>query len=109
MGLGNDFADMTAVTVTHEALSGFGGYGSRQFSTTSNSYDAVIDPVQRLVATKNGQTETAAGTLIILSSAATINLQDRLTWTGSTSARRILTVDPIYDEDGLHHTEVAYG
>lgn len=103
-----DFLSMASTTVLHEPLTGITVYGAPEYSTSTNTLTAVIEPTQRLVTTREGKQETCTATLYILSTSVTIQLQDRITFTGSTSARRMLTCDPVYDEQGVHHYELSF-
>lgn len=103
--LEREFLVMGSTTLSWEPLSGLDDYGAPSYAA-STSADCIIERGRKLVAKPDGQTEVANATIYVLSTSATIGLQDRLSLPGSTEEARILAAYSVRDEDGQHHYEV---
>ena len=99
------FLQMTSQTVKVESLSTASAYGAPSFATSASSWPAYIEPGTRLVMTGQGMQEVAAATVFVLSSSATIGMQDRITLHDG-RLPKLLRVDTLNDEEGQHHLEV---
>lgn len=108
MSLEKDFLTMTSATVTIEPLStAIDSYGAPQWSSSdAASYDARVEPGTRVVLTPEGVEEIATATLFVLSSSASVGPQDRVTFPDGRQPK-LLTVEPLSDEQGQHHIEIA--
>ncbi len=109
MALEKDFLDMTNDTVTViPPASTMTAYGTIVGSTTAGvSYPAHIDMTPRQVLNSQGVQEVASGTIYVLSSSADIGLQHIVELPDGRQPE-LLRVEPLRDEEGLHHTEVSY-
>lgn len=109
MALEKDFLSMTSDTVTVFAPSSSMSKWGSLVATTSDgvSYAAVIDQRPRKVLSANGVEEVASGTVYVLSSSADIGLEHSIELPNG-KRPELLRVEPLRDEDGLHHTEVSF-
>jgi hypothetical protein len=98
------FLQMTTQTVKVESLSTASAYGAPTFAAAS-SWPAYIEPGTRLVLNAQGMQEVVSATVYVLSSSATIGMQDRITLHDGRTPK-ILRVDTLNDEQGQHHLEV---
>lgn len=106
MGLENDWLSMGSTSVRINALSTFDGYGVPVFSTAGSTYDAIVQESKKVISKPDGRTEVSSHVVFVLSTSATISMQDQLTIPGSCEQPRILGVDHVRDDKGQHHVEV---
>lgn len=109
MALEKDFLDMTNDTITVVPPSSMNEYGATAPSATSGaiSYPAHVDMTPRSVFSANGVEQVASGTIYVLSSSADIGLEHVVELSDGRKPE-ILRVEPLRDEEGLHHTELSY-
>lgn len=106
MGLESDWLTMGSTTLSWEPVSsGFAGDGTPTYGAAQTA-SAIVQYDRRLVSRPDGQTEMARATIFVLSTSASIGLQDRITIPGSTETPRLLGVDTVSDDQGQHHLEV---
>ena len=108
MSLETAFLGMASTTVTVEPLSTHNAWGTPAYSTSATSYTARVEYGPRLVVNAEGRQEVAKATVYVLSSGATIGVQDRVTLPKDTAAR-LIRVDTVNDEQGQHHLELTFG
>ena len=108
MALEADFLTMASTTVTVTPLSTHNAWGAPVYSTASSTYPARVEYGPRLVVSAQGPQEVASATVYVLSSSASIGVQDRVTLPND-SAARLLRVDILNDDEGQHHLELLYG
>lgn len=108
MAFEKEFLQMTTEVVTVAPLSAHTAYGAPGYSTSETSYTAYVEPAARLVVTQLGVEEVANATVFVLSSSASIGLQDQLTLSDG-RIPRLLRVDKVNDDEGQHHLEVLIG
>lgn len=106
MGLEKDFLLMGSTTMTVEPFTSMDLYGAPSYGAGA-SYSVVLDSGVKMIMRPDGQSEQANGTFYVLSTSASISLNDRITIPGSTLTPRILGVATYYDDRGQHHVEVA--
>jgi hypothetical protein len=99
------FLQMTTQTVKVESLSTASAYGAPSYAAAASSWPAVIEPGTRLTLNTQGLQEVATATVYVLSSSATIGMQDRITLHDGRTPK-LLRVDTLNDEEGQHHLEV---
>ena len=99
---------MGSTSVAIEPLSTHDAYGVPAFGAAS-TYDCIYQEGRRLVQRSDGRTEVSTHTVFVLSTSASVGLQDRLTVPGTTEQPRILAVDHVRDDKGQHHVEVMIG
>ena len=99
------FVQMTTQTIKVESLSTASAYGAPSYASDASSWPAYTEPGTRLVLTGQGMQEVAAATVFVLSSSATIGMQDRVTLHDGRTPK-LLRVDTLNDEEGQHHLEV---
>ena len=109
MALEQDFLSMTNDTVTVIApASTMTSYGAVVGSTTDSvTYPAHIDMTPRLVLSGQGVEQVASGMIYIFSSSAEIGLEHTIELSDGRKPE-LLRVEPLRDEDGLHHSEVSF-
>lgn len=109
MALEPDFLDMTNDTVAViNPASTMTAYGALVGSTTGAiSYPAYIDMTPHSVLNSQGVEEIASGMIFVLSSSADIGLQHTVELSDGRKPE-LLRVEPLRDEDGLHHTTVSF-
>ena len=109
MALEADFLDLAETTVTHQALSTvLNVYASPSFSTATSTYQAHLEFGDHLVVTPSGKEEVASAVIFVLSSSASIGLQDKVTLADGTIPR-LLRVENLTDDEGQHHLEAHIG
>ena len=106
MALDKDFERCTTDTVKVEAVVGINDYGALSYSTAPSTHKAYIQAGNRLVVGPDGKEVVSRATIFVLSTSASIGVQDRLTMP-SGNTPRILNVDQLNDVDGQHHLEVS--
>jgi hypothetical protein len=70
------------------------------------TYPVFEEPGARLVVTALGVEEVTTATLYVLSTTASIGLQDKVTLPDG-RVPKLLRVDVLRDDEGQHHLEVA--
>ena len=106
MALESDFLQMSTQTINVHALSTMGAYGEPIHSTSPSTFFAYIEPGTRLVLDSQGIQQVASAMIYVISSSASIGMQDRLTlWDGRVP--KMLRVDVLNDEEGQHHVEIG--
>lgn len=104
----SDFLSLCSTSITVAALSTFNSYGAPVFSTDVFTYPAAVEYASRVIHGADGKEEVATATVYVMSSSASIGPQDRITLPLDTSIR-VLRVDPVHDEEGLHHWMISCG
>lgn len=104
MGLEPEFLAMASTTVTIAPLSTHTVYGAPSFGTAV-TYTARVEPETQLVRNAAGQELLTKFRIFVMSSSATVGIQDRITAAGSTDLS-IFSVEPLHDEEGQHHVEL---
>ena len=109
MAFERDFLSMTQDTITVHPPSTMNFYGAAAPATTSTgkSYSAHVDMTARKVVSSRGTEEVAAGTIYVFSSSADIGLHHVIALADGRKPE-ILRVEPMRDDEGLHHTEVSF-
>lgn len=108
MALEKDFLLMTNDTVTVIPPSTADVYGTTVGSTSNGVVlPAHIDMTPHQVFNSQGVQEVASGTIYVLSSSADIGLKHIVELPDGRKPE-LLRVEPLRDEEGLHHTEIAY-
>jgi len=109
MALEPDFLSMTNDTVTViNPASTMTAYGTIVGSTVGAiSYPAYIDMTPHEVLNSQGVEEVASGMIFVLSSSADIGLQHTVELSDGRKPE-LLRVEPLRDEDGLHHTTISF-
>lgn len=108
MGLEKQFLAFSTQTVSVAPLSTVSAYGAPSHSTSPTSYNAYIEPGTRVVLNTQGVQEVASATVFVFSTSATIGPQDKLTLPDG-RIPKLLRVDPVNDNKGQHHVEIAIG
>lgn len=108
MGLEPEFLEMASTTVTVNALSTHNNAGAPVYSTDSATYPACVEYRPRLLVNREGRQVVAVATVYVLSSSASIGVQDRVVLPYATAAR-MLSAAPVNDEEGQHHVELVFG
>ena len=108
MGLEPEFLEMAEDTINHQALSTVSVYAAPEYSTTVSTFQVHMEWEQRLITTAEGKEEVSQGTIFVMSSSASIAVQDLVTLSTIYDSRtpRLLRVDPLMDDEGQHHLEV---
>lgn len=109
MGLEKDWLSMGSTSVRINALSTMDGYGAPVFSTAGSTYDAIFEESKKIIPRPDGRTEVSSHIVYVLSTSATISMQDQLTVPGTSEQPRILGVDHVRDDKGQHHVELLIG
>ena len=105
MGLEREFLAMASTTVTiAPQSSGYTLYGAPSFGTAV-TYVARVEPETQLVRNSAGQEIRTKFRVFVMSSSATVGVSDRITAAGTTELS-IFSVEPLHDEEGLHHLEL---
>lgn len=109
MALEPEFLEMAEDTINHQALSTVSIYGAPTHSTTVSTFDVHMEWEQRLITTAEGKEEVSQGTIYVMSSSASIAVQDLITLSTVYDNRkpRLLRADPLMDDEGLHHWELS--
>ena len=109
MALEPEFLEMAEDTINHQALSTVSVYGAPEYSTTVSTYQVHMEWEQRLITTAEGKEEVSQGTIYVMSSSASIAVQDKVSLSTVYDSRtpRLLRADPLMDDEGLHHWELA--
>lgn len=109
MALETDFLSMTQDTVKIHPPSTMNFYGSvaPSSSSTGKSYPAYIDMTPRQIINSRGVEEVASGTIMLMSSSADVGLQHVVELADGRKPE-LLRVEPLRDEEGLHHTEISF-
>lgn len=107
MTLDKSFLLCTTDTVKVEAAAGINDYGALSYSTAPTTHAAYVEAGNRLVVGPDGKEVVSRATVYVLSTSASIGVQDRITLSGSTDTPRILNVDILNDVDGQDHLEVS--
>ena len=108
MSLEADFLSMCSTTVDHTPASTTRtSYGAVQYSTAVTTYPAVVEWGNRLVVNFQGREEVSRATVYVMSSSASIGVQDLVTLPYDTAARMIVAL-PVNDDEGLHHWELSF-
>ena len=106
MALEADFLSMAETTVSVVALSTTANlYGAPTFSTSSKSYQAHVELGDHVVVTPTNTEQVATAVVFVMSSSATIGVQDKMTLADG-SVPVLLRVDVLTDNEGQHHVEV---
>lgn len=92
-------------TLTLEPLSTMTSYGAPQFSTTAQSLKCYVEAKRRLVTNTQGVEEVSAATVYVMSTSASVGVQDRITLPNG-DIPRLLDVAVVKDMDGQHHLEL---
>jgi len=102
----DDFNDFMTDTVTIEPLASRDSYGTASYGAAV-SYPCRVDGKMRQVVDANG-VERVSTAMIYLPGTPAIGPTDRLTMPAgfSPSQPPILSVNPLTDEFGPHHTEI---
>ena len=110
MSLEPEFLEMASTTVTIAPLSttGVTVYGAPSSFGAAVTYTARVEPEQRLIQDSAGQEIMSKFRIFVMSSSASIGTSDQITAAGSTELR-IVTVDPVNDDEGQHHVELMLG
>ena len=106
MTLDKSFLLCTTDTVKVEAAAGINDYGALSYSAAPTTHAAYVEAGNRLVVGPDGREVVSRATVYVLSTSASIGVQDRLTMPGG-DIPRILNVDVLNDTDGQHHLEVS--
>lgn len=107
MALESEFLQMTTQTISVAALSTHDAYGQAVFSTSVSTPRCYIEPGTRVVINSIGIEEVAAGMIYVLSTSVTVGTQDMVTLPSGV-VPKIIRADQVNDEEGLHHTELAF-
>lgn len=107
MTLSKQFEQLTTDTVKIETAIGINDYGALSYSTTPSTHKAYIQAGNRLVVGPDGREVVSRATIFVLSTSASIGVQDRITLSSSTDTPRILNVDVLNNEKGQNHLEVS--
>lgn len=99
------FVQMTTQTLKVESLSTASAYGAPSYASAASSWPVYVEPGTRLTLNAQGMQEVVTATVYVLSSSATIGMQDRITLPDGRTPK-ILRVDTLNDEQGQHHLEV---
>jgi hypothetical protein len=105
MGLERDFLSLSTEVLSVQSLSTASAYGAPTYSTAV-TYPVFEEPGARLVVTALGVEEVTTATLYVLSTTASIGLQDKVTLPDG-RVPKLLRVDVLRDDEGQHHLEVA--
>ena len=106
MALEADFLNMAETTVTFVGLSTTANlYGAPSFSTSSVSYSAHVEIGDHVVVTAQNTEQVATATIYVMSSSATIGVQDKLTLANGEEPV-LLRVDTLTDNEGQHHVQI---
>lgn len=108
MGLEKDWLSFGSTSVNIAALSTHDGYGVPTYAAGS-TYDAIIQPTRRLISRPDGRQEVSTHLIFVLSTSATVGLQDRVTIPVSSEQPRLLGVEHVSDDKGQHHVELLVG
>jgi len=106
VGLEREFVLTSTQSITLEPLSTVSSYGAPSYSTSAQTLTAYIEPGARLVKNAQGMEEVATAMIYVMSSSASIGLQDRITLFDGRKPK-LLAVDVLNDERGQHHLEVS--
>lgn len=106
MALESDFLQMSTQVVTINALSTHTAYGAPSFSTSASTFFAYIEPGSRVVVNLQGVEEVASAMVYVLSSSASIGVQDKITLPDG-RIPRMIRADILNDEQGQHHVELS--
>jgi hypothetical protein len=107
MALESDFLAMSTQTITVEPLSTVNAYGAPTFGT-STTYRAYIEPGTFITKNLQGVEEVASAMVYVLSSSASLAVQDRVTLPDGRKPK-LIRVDILNDDEGQHHIEAAIG
>ncbi len=99
------FLELTTQMVKVESLSTHSAYGAPSYDPAASSWPAYFEPGSRLVRSVQGMEEIAAATIYVLSSSASIGMQDRITLHDGRQPK-LMRVDVLNDDEGQHHLEV---
>ena len=105
MALESDFLTMTNETVTVKSPSGYSKYGAPTFGAESTAIPARHEIYTRRIVDSNGVECVSSGTLFVLSTTATIGVDDQITLSDG-STPEIARVEIHKDQEGQHHLEV---
>lgn len=105
MTLDKSFLLCTTDTVKIEAATGINDYGALSYSTAPTTHAAYIQAGNQLVVGPDGREVVSRAKVYVLSTSASIGVQDRITMPGG-DIPRILNVGVLNDVDGQHHLEV---
>lgn len=111
MALDPELVAMATTSVTVRALVGHSAHGAPLHASSSAAagpFPARVEMGPRVLFGVAGVQEIGAGTLFVLSTGAQIGAQDLIEHPALASARTV-RVDPVDDEDGLHHWEIIFG
>lgn len=106
MALEQDFLALSTQVISVASLSTHSAYGAPTYSTSASEWRAFIEPGNRLVVSANGVEEVGSATIYVLSSSASIGMQDKVTLPDG-RIPKLLRVDVLNDEEGQHHLEVV--
>lgn len=95
---------MASTTVTIEPLASHSAYGAPAFGTAV-SYPAQVEEDQRLVRNNDGQEVMCKFWVAVMSSSASISVNDRIAAAGSTELG-IVQALTLNDDEGQHHVEL---
>ena len=107
MALEPEFLQMTTQTISVNALSTHDAYGQAVYSTAASAPRCYIEPGSRVVINGQGVEEVASGMIYVLSTSVTVGAQDLVTLPSGV-VPKIIRADQVNDEEGLHHTELAF-
>lgn len=82
-----------------------GDYGEPTYGA-SVTYTARVEHRTRLVVDTDGNEVRSGATVFVMSSSASITVNDKLTMSDGRTPR-LLAVEPIHDDEGQHHVEIA--
>lgn len=99
---------MGSTSVVIAPLSTHDAYGAPVFGA-SVTYDAIVQNARRQVPRPDGTVEVSTHTVFVLSTSASVGLQDQLTIPPSSEQPRLLGVEHVGDDKGQHHVEVLVG
>lgn len=108
MALEAEFLPMSTQTITVNALSTMDAYGAPSFSTSASTFTVYIEPGTRVVVNSQGVEEVASAMVYVMSSSASIGVQDKVTLPDS-RIPKLIRVDVLNDDEGQHHIEMAIG
>lgn len=105
MALENDFLAMASTTVTLAKESTVGDYGEPTYAS-GTAYTARVEPRVRMVTGPDGDEVRSSATVYVMSSSADVSVSDKMTLPSGREPR-LLSVEPVRDDEGQHHVEVA--
>lgn len=108
MAVPNDFLPMMLQTASVAAQTGLDNYGKPTFSASPTAYRCRIMWQERIRRDAQGREIIETGRAVLTQAAASVVPTHRLTLPDG-STPKIVSVETIQDEDGDHHSVIAFG